>query len=145
MKSLIIAYGNPLRGDDGVGWRVGELLARQAPSEVEVVVCHQLTPELAEPISRSGQVIFVDACTSGEPGNVRQERVVPAPLCATRFSHDVDPAGLLALARQLYGASPPAAIIAVAGERFGYEERLSPRVAAAVPMVVGRVRHLLGQ
>ena len=60
-RALIIGYGNPLRGDDGLGWRAAEQLAEIIPqSEAEVIACHQLTPELAEPISRARLVIFID-------------------------------------------------------------------------------------
>lgn len=59
---LILAYGNPLRRDDGVGWVIGERLAEMLREDVaDVRVLHQLTPELAEPISRAGAVIFIDA------------------------------------------------------------------------------------
>src|SRR5215472_4005839 len=76
-RVLIIGYGNPLRADDGVGWRMacrlGELV-RDEPFEVLAV--HQLTPELAEPISRAELVIFVDASHNGLPGSWKCERLV---------------------------------------------------------------------
>ena len=64
--------GNPLRGDDGVGWRVAEAVAAALPDAVaDVLTVHQLTPELAEPISRAERVIFIDAAAEGKPGAVR--------------------------------------------------------------------------
>ena len=52
-RVLILGYGNPLRSDDGLGWQVAVQLFRTNTSpEVLVLPCHQLTPELAEPISR---------------------------------------------------------------------------------------------
>ncbi len=144
MQTLIIGYGNPLREDDGVGWRVGEQLANEALPDVQVLLRHQLTPELAEPISKSKQVIFIDACVTGETGSMKQEQVSPARTSPARFSHQTDPAGLLSLAELLYGACPAANIIAVSGERFGYREQLSPRIQAALPAVIRRVHELLG-
>ena len=32
-RLLIIGYGNPLRGDDGLGWRAAEDLAREFPND----------------------------------------------------------------------------------------------------------------
>ncbi|MBK7179706.1 MAG: hypothetical protein IPH82_21430 [Chloroflexi bacterium] len=32
MNSLLIGYGNPLRGDDGIGWRVVEEIANRQSS-----------------------------------------------------------------------------------------------------------------
>src|SRR5579862_9528285 len=51
-KILIIAYGNPLRCDDGIAWRAADALAQKlSDSDVEIVRLHQLAPELAETIS----------------------------------------------------------------------------------------------
>ena len=61
-RVLIVAYGNPLRSDDGVGWVVAEELRRRLASpEVEVLRLQQLLPEVAESLSRADAVIFVDA------------------------------------------------------------------------------------
>ena len=74
-RVLIVAYGNPLRSDDGVGWVVAEELRRRLASpEVEVLQLQQLLPEVAESLSRADTVIFVDASCDGEPG----ERALPA-------------------------------------------------------------------
>jgi len=62
VRILIIGWGNPLRGDDGVGWRAAELLSGTlAGHDVAVRVSHQLMPELAEEISRSEFVVFIAA------------------------------------------------------------------------------------
>jgi hydrogenase maturation protease len=49
--TLIIGYGNPLREDDGVGWQVADQLLKNSEGSIKVLTAHQLTPELAEPIS----------------------------------------------------------------------------------------------
>ena len=70
---LIIGYGNPLRGDDGVGWRVAEAAGTALPEGAATVLAvHQLTPELSAPISRAGRVVFVDAAAEGEDAGNRQ-------------------------------------------------------------------------
>ena len=35
MKTLIIGLGNPILGDDGVGWVVAEAVAKRLPSTVK--------------------------------------------------------------------------------------------------------------
>jgi hypothetical protein len=46
---LIVGYGNPLRGDDGLGWRAAERLRTVIQDAgVEILALHQLTPELME-------------------------------------------------------------------------------------------------
>ena len=60
-RILIVGYGNPLRFDDGLGWRAAEELSqRLSPPEieVEVIVRHQLTPELADNVRNAEAVFF---------------------------------------------------------------------------------------
>ena len=77
---LVIACGNALRGDDGAGPAVGELLAAElVGTGAEVVVVGQLLPELALDASRSGRVVFVDAAADLPPGSVNVRPVHPEP------------------------------------------------------------------
>src|SRR3954467_15466993 len=70
-KKLVLACGNTLRGDDGVGWEIAALLEDDAAlADVEVVASHQLTPEMAEPISRADVVVFVDCSAVSGAGEV---------------------------------------------------------------------------
>ena len=137
---LIIGYGNPLRGDDGVGWRVAEQAAVSlADAPVAVLTVHQLTPELAEPISRAGRVVFVDAAAEGEPGTVNcfgLEDTGQRPVLQPIGSHLTTPDALLAMAGELFGRRPPATMVTIVGESFEVSEALTPVVAAAVPEAV---------
>src|SRR5947207_2352820 len=75
---LIIGYGSSLRGDDGAGSIAAELLAeRFKENDVQVRRCHQLVPELAEPISCAEVVIFVDACRENQPGEITCRPIAP--------------------------------------------------------------------
>ncbi len=58
---LVIGYGNTLRGDDGVGPRVVEAIEKLNLPGVRTLVCQQLSPEYADPVSRAHTVVFVDA------------------------------------------------------------------------------------
>jgi hydrogenase maturation protease len=142
---LVIGYGNPLRGDDGVGWKAAEALAAESAGPVAVMPCHQLTPELADPISRSDLVIFVDACCDNIPGKLSSHLVRPDTSSCDGFSHRVDPAALLASAARLYGRCPEAILISVSGEFFGYAEELSPAVQAVFPELLQCVRQACSQ
>jgi hydrogenase maturation protease len=133
---LVIAWGNPLREDDGVAWQVLEGLRslRPRPSRPALRLrhAHQLTPEMAECISRAAGVVFVDARRDGLPGEVRCEPVSPAA-GRNPLAHSVSPHTLLLYAEGLFGRAPRAALVTVAGERFGMGEGLSPAVRRAVP------------
>jgi hydrogenase maturation protease len=143
-QGLVIGYGNPMRRDDGVGWQAVEELSRELPADlVDCISVRQLSPELAERLSALRAVIFVKAHAEGEPGSLECRRVEPRPH-ESPLLHELDPPGLLAIAKALYGANPKAAVVSVAGESFEHGNELSPPVEAALPDVVVAVRKLLG-
>ncbi len=142
--TLIIAIGNPLRGDDGVAWHVAEALRlRPLPQDTTVVTCHQLLPEMAEPVAEATQVIFVDASLAHCAGEVSVSAVVRTTPDLSRGTHELDPAGSLALAVRLFGHAPPASLVAIGGQRFEHSEDLSVAAMAAVPTAVSRICALL--
>lgn len=147
-RVLIIAYGNPLRSDDGVAWRAAEALRQTLSSNEIVIAClHQLAPELAETVSRFAYIIFIDAVSSPEsiPGEIRVEELgskTPAD-SASRFSHALSPHAVIRLAETLYGAKPRAFAVTVAGEKFDHGEELSAAVASALPHLVARIEALV--
>jgi hydrogenase maturation protease len=137
---VVVAYGNPLRGDDGVAWHVAERL--QDP-DTRILLTQQLTPEIALDLKGASRVIFVDAAADGEAGRVTCARVEGSARGAAS-AHHLSPEGVLAYARSLNGNAPQAFIVSVAGQDFGLGERLSGHVRAALPEAVRRVRALLG-
>jgi len=140
-RVLIIGYGNPLRADDGVGWQAARRLAELRQDEfVETLALHQLTPELAEPISRADLVIFIDASHDGSPGSWKCERLVAGTTAGNSLAHHFTPASLLTYAQAIFQASPFALVISVAGASFAYHEQLTPCVEKALPQVIEHVR-----
>jgi hydrogenase maturation protease len=141
---LIIGYGNPLRGDDGLGWHAAQQCAAALPpSRVNVMAYHQLTPELAEPISQSGLVIFLDADAGELPGRLSCRSVVAQPTEAGALSHHLTPQTLLACAQAFYECNPTAVVLSISGAFFGYSECLSPAVSAALPELLQYVQALV--
>jgi hydrogenase maturation protease len=134
--TLLIGYGNPLRGDDGLGWQVADQVARDADKSIKVVATHQLTPELAEPISAVDLVIFVDASSEGQPGSWRCEPITEDPVGTQPFTHYFTPVSLLGYANAIFNAKPAAWLISVAAGSFDCGEVLTPRVAALLPEIV---------
>ena len=141
---LIIAYGNPLRSDDGVAWRAAQAIQEKfSGSEVEVARLHQLGPELAEAVSRAAAVVFVDASSEGEPGAVRCEPLANGSAEVNRFGHAFSPAAVMSLAARLYGAIPPAFCATVTGQEFSHGDSLSGAVEAALPVLIRRIEELV--
>jgi len=138
-RLLIIGYGNPVRGDDGVGWQTADQLARLVGDVATVLTVHQLTPELAEPISGADLVVFIDACYEGQAGTWTCETIQPDPEPSHKFTHYFSPANLLSYTHAVFGVNPKALLVSVAGRSFDYSQGLSRTVAAIVPEVVASV------
>ncbi|RME54736.1 MAG: hydrogenase maturation protease [Caldilineae bacterium] len=147
---LVIGYGNPLREDDGVGWRVAALLQARVTLQgmavpMEIVTCHQLMPELAAKVSEAARVVFVDAADAAPPGRVTMSRITATGGGLGPVAHHLGPGDLLALAQKFYQASPDAWLVAVNGASWGYGERLSPEVEAAAHEAVACIMERLAQ
>jgi hydrogenase maturation protease len=136
--TLILACGNPLRGDDAVGWEIAEAVQSASPcADIEIETAHQLAPEMAARISQAAIVVFVDASVTHEPGSVRFERIFSSQSAPGTFTHELNPPALLALAAALYGRSPARAFaLSVCAESFELNDALSESVRAAIPEAV---------
>lgn len=141
---LIIGYGNPLRSDDAVGWLAAEELSQTVDSpNVEIITRHQLMPELAQDLGGNDAVIFIDAANNGRPGELTCAPVIAES--GNISSHQISPAGILALARDLYGLRPKAFSIWLCGECFDHGESLSEKVRAVFPALIALVEELVSQ
>lgn len=147
---LIVAYGNPLRCDDGIGWRAAHTLQGKLPeSKLEIRWLHQLAPEIAESVRNRQLVIFLDAaCGEGNccAGEIRVRVVSSNEVHQQRegqFSHIYSPTKIIALARELYGAAPKAFVVTVTGENFAHGNDLSSPVASALPELLEIIRRMI--
>jgi hydrogenase maturation protease len=122
MKTLVIGYGNSLRGDDGVGPLVAEQVAAWSLPDVRSLSVHQLTPELAAEIAQAEVVYFVDACVGRSQASI--EPIEPVEV-TSRIDHLWSPSVLLHLAQTLYDADPAAYQILIPAIQFDYGETLS--------------------
>ena len=145
MTTLVIGFGNPLRGDDGVGLTIAQTLADNPPPDCQVIVRHQLTPELADAIANATLVVFVDAAADAAPGVVVIRQIRESAKSPTGLGHASDPPGLLGLARRLYGRAPETFLVGVGAGSFALGEGLSDMVTAALPEAIAAVRKLVSQ
>jgi hydrogenase maturation protease len=142
-RILILGYGNPLRSDDGLGWQVAvELFRANHSPEVEILPCHQLTPELAPAVSRVETVIFIDSAQGGKPGQMCCEEV-RSDFGVTTFTHHLTPAALLAMSSELFGACPRAYLLSIQGESYEPGDSFSASVANRVDDLRARLHELI--
>ena len=114
---LLIGYGNPGRCDDGLGPAFAARLAAQQLPGLTIASDYQLTVDHAMSISEADQVVFVDADLDAEPP-YRFGRI-SAAAHPEIGSHSLDPSSVLALTRSLYGVTPAAFVLGIAGHEFG--------------------------
>lgn len=144
-RTLLLACGNTLRGDDAVGWQIG-CAVEQDPSHANltVVFTQQLLPEHAEAIAAADIVVFVDCSAVTPAGTVSTIEIQPAQSLPRILTHHLGPASLLRLTLDLYGKTPARALlVTVGGQSFALTEQLSHPVAAAIPAALEAVRRAL--
>lgn len=155
---LVIGLGNPLLGDDGVGWRVAaevERLLAQSPSAagppaVEVDCLSLGGLSLMERMIGYRRVILVDALSSGAhpAGQVSWSPLEALPDRSaghTTSAHDTSLQNALKVGREM-GAALPARVDVVAVEAYNlyeFTEELTPAVAAAAPHAARLVLDLI--
>jgi len=137
---LVIGYGNTLRGDDGVGPRVaGAVEALHLPG-VRTLVCQQLSPEHAAPISLAETVIFVDAAVDA-PDEVQFRPLEPKDTTQL-MAHAADPRTMLALSRDVFGHVPHAWWLTVPAEKMEFSEELTLTAQQGCAEAVRKIQSL---
>jgi hydrogenase maturation protease len=135
-RCLILACGNTLRGDDGVGPWLAECAERRFRAEAGVLVlsAQQWTPELAEDVARAQSVLFIDCSVDSPPGLVTLTPVEPAASAQGLATHHQSAAELLALGRELYASLPRyAQLLTIGAGSTELGETFSDAVTAALP------------
>jgi hydrogenase maturation protease len=135
-RCLILACGNSLRGDDGVGLWLAEWTEQRFSNQpgVRVIADHQWTPELAEDVARAQSVLFIDCSLGSEPGSIHLTSVKPASGGPEHNTHHLGAAELLALGRELYSSLPHEALqLTIGAGSTELGEHFSPAVTAALP------------
>jgi hydrogenase maturation protease len=164
---LVIGLGNPILGDDGVGWciadRITELLSHLQPTpqnptrpssissipryEVDCLSLGGLS--LMERILGYEQVILIDAIATGEnpPGTVVKLPLSDLPNRAyghLSSAHDTTLQNALQVA-QTMGAKIPSLITVIGIEiipDYNFSQEISPPVMEAIPKAIDVVMEL---
>jgi hydrogenase maturation protease len=154
MKTLVIGLGNPILGDDGVGWRVVEEIARKTSNrnDVEVDTASLGGLSLMERLTGYERVILVDSLFSGQKpiGTVSLFPLTELPDLSsghTTAAHDTSLRNALNVGRSMDIPLPrdeDVHIVAIEAENvYDFSETLSPPVEAAVPQAVEAVLQLI--
>ena len=126
---LIFGYGNPSRGDDAIAPQLLSRLEALQPAGVELVTDFQLQVEHALDLEGRELALFIDASVSGQ-APYTFSRLLPQQ-DKSYTSHEMSPAAVLHVYRQIHPESPPPSyLLAVRGEFFDLGEPLSEAAAA---------------
>jgi hydrogenase maturation protease len=145
VKVLVLGVGNPILSDDGVGIHVArELKKRKLPGvDVEELAASGL--ELLDVVRGYDKVVIIDAIqtTKGKPGelHVLEEKDFEKSIHGSS-PHGINIATALALGRKLVPNEMPKEVVFFAVEAedlVNVSERLTPKVAKALPRIVERV------
>jgi hydrogenase maturation protease len=127
---LVIGMGNPLRQDDGAGPQTIDRLRRLLPdAPVNFLTVHQLTPDLAQPVSGSDLTFFIDASAGDKAGRVQIRRIYPAEYAVLRSFHSLTPETLLSMAAILYNQRPKSFLCTVGGASFTAGHEMTTGIA----------------
>jgi hydrogenase maturation protease len=169
MKTLVIGLGNPLLGDDGVGWIIAQEVQKvleeandsidpgrkndnrrdTVPIEVDCLAVGGLS--LMERFVGYDRGIVIDTIFTGQyaPGTVRCLNLSDLPDLASDHISSVHDASLqtaMRMGRALGAHLPPEITVVTVEARsiYDFTTELTPSVAAAVPEAVQLTLNLLG-
>jgi len=140
---LVLAVGNPSRGDDAIGPELAARIEAAALPGVEVISEFQLQIENALDLVGRERVIFVDAGTGTQaPYELRRVRAAAAFL---HTSHALSPEAVLATFERVTGqVAPESWVLCVRGESFELGEALSAAAATNLAVAWLELRQKVG-
>jgi len=157
-KTLILGFGNPDRGDDGVAWFILSKIAghfNKSLSEEQIECCLvqlndtidlwfnlQLIPEISEQLANYRCAIFVDAHTVDIKEDIRIVDIKPE-FQNSPFTHHLTPSSCLSLTQSIFGKSPASKLVSVRGFSFEFTNKLSNKTYTLANQAIEIILHLI--
>ena len=140
---LVFTWGNPSRGDDGLGPAMYELLLQEDLQGVDLLTDYQLQIEHAIDLEGRKHVLFVDASISASPPF---ELVRLRPQQDSSYTtHAMSPQALLSVYQQVNDSTPPPAwLLSIRGYDFGLGQPLSDEANGNLLASFNHIKSLLG-
>lgn len=152
MKTLVVGLGNPILGDDGIGWQTARALQQdnEFPQSISIECLALGGISLMEALIDYDQAILIDAIVTHQApaGTVNLVKLEDIPNLTSGHmtsAHDTSLVDALAMGRSL-GAHLPDDIWVVTVESqkvYEFSETMTPEVAAAVPQALIIIKNLL--
>ncbi|MDD2923124.1 MAG: hydrogenase maturation protease [Anaerolineales bacterium] len=141
-KTVVVGLGNPILGNDGVGWKIAEEVQKRLPPDAPVDVSFLSLGGicLMERLIGYDAAILIDAIKSDEAsGSIISMRLEDMPNYSTfhtNSAHDASLQNALEMGKSM-GAKLPSRVMVVGvttEKSFEFSETLTPTVQAAVPL-----------
>ncbi|NWG35639.1 MAG: hydrogenase maturation protease [Chloroflexi bacterium] len=170
MKTLIVGLGNPILGDDGVGWRVAEEVSRLSgiplgdaplpglpPSKPDPVTIERYSLaglSLMERLTGFDHVILIDSLNTGQYAQGEVVHFTLADMDDLTYghsasAHDVSLKYALKMGRSMGESLPDDEhihIVAIEARHiYDFKEELSSPIASAVAVAARKVLDLLAK
>lgn len=152
MKTLVVGLGNPILGDDGIGWQIAQELQKTQgiPSNVTIECLALGGISLMEALIGYDRAILIDAIITHQApvGSVSCYKLEDLPNLTSGHmtsAHDTSLVNALQMGLSL-GAQLPEVISVVTVESqkiYEFSDEMSPAVAAAVPQALRIIQDLL--
>jgi hydrogenase maturation protease len=152
VKTLVIGLGNPILGDDGIGWQIASELQQKEimPSDVTIDWAALGGISLMESLIGYDRAIIIDSIVThqapiGSVNTFKLDDLPNASLGHMSSAHDTSLQNALHIGHAL-GTHLPGDITIVTVESqnvYEFSETLSPAVASAVPEAISIIKKLL--
>ncbi len=152
-QTIVIGLGNPILGDDGIGWHIARQVADRVQEmawQVEIEYLSLGGLSLMEHLIGYSQAILIDAITTRQRpfGTVMCYSLADLPEHTASHlasAHDTGLQTAIAVGRSMGAILPDQInIVAVESEQvYDFSEELTPAVAAAIPHAVQIVLDML--
>jgi hydrogenase maturation protease len=147
MKVLILGVGNLLKGDDGVGLHIVDLLRNEELGDTVDIKDGVSGFDILGEIAGYDKVIIIDAIkTNGQPGTIYTFSLneLRAQKAEHSFSsHNLNLSSLIQLGEKIYPGKIPDDIIIIAIEAKDIStlsETCTPEVEKAIPQVIAMIK-----
>lgn len=146
-STLIFTYGNPSRGDDGLGPAIFELLEADKSSshyldDVDLLTDYQLQIEHSIDIQQRDRVLFVDASVSAK-APFEFHRLQPER-DSSYTTHAMSPVAVLDVYQQINQCTPPPSyMLSIRGYQFALGQELSEQATLNLLQGYDYIKHLL--
>lgn len=141
---LLIAYGNPSRGDDALGPLLLEKIPNDCLQSVELLTDFQLQIEHALDLKHRQLVLFADASVANtQPLAFSQLR----PICDNSYTtHAMNPAAVMQVYSDIEKVTPPPCfLLTMQAVQFELGDGLSETAAESLQQAIIFVEKLLAQ